>query len=77
MDNNAVTADEAQAVPSPPGRERGDGWLPSGWRRFARIALVCYVIVAVFGAVYGIVRLVSPDTPGSAATIWDSAWLDH
>ena len=70
MDNHVVTADGAQAVPPPPGRERDDGWLPPGWRRFARIALVCYVVVAVFGVVYGIVRLISPDTPASAAVIW-------
>ncbi len=42
--------------------------LPSRWRRFGSIALVCYVLVGVFGATYGIVRLISSDS--TTAVIW-------
>ena len=44
--------------------------LPSKYWRLARTALVCYVIVAIFGATYLIVRLVSPDASASTAVIW-------
>jgi hypothetical protein len=70
MGDRAVIASDQQAeLPAPTMRQRVVR-LPSKWWQLGRIALVCYAIVGVFGATYGIVRLVSPDAPASTAVIW-------
>jgi hypothetical protein len=70
MGNRAAITSSQQAEPPAPTMRQRVVRLPSKCWRLARTALVCYVIVAVFGAPYLIVRLVSPDAPASTAVIW-------
>jgi hypothetical protein len=48
----------------------GTSWLPSNKRRFFRVTLAGYAVVAIFGATYAIVRAVSPDSSITTAIIW-------
>jgi hypothetical protein len=66
-DRAAVESDQQTKPPALTLRHR-IARLPSRWRRFGSVALVCYALVGVFGATYGIVRLISPES--STAVIW-------
>lgn len=67
MDIAKATASDQQVDSSPPSLRAK---LPYRWRRRTSTVLVCYALVVVFGAVFGIVRLTAPNTSISTAVIW-------
>jgi hypothetical protein len=70
MDNHkALALDSHSLSPLETVRRRVVG-LPSQWRRFGGSLLACYAIVAVFGATYGIVSLISADNSPSVGVVW-------
>lgn len=70
MDSGSVAASDRQAKPPRRTLRQRIALLPPSWRRTGGIAVVCYLIVAVFGVTYGIVRLASPGTSVGVAVVW-------
>jgi len=70
MDERAALAPDKRAGPLWRSLRRRFAKLPPRWWRFGGILLASYAIAAIFGATYGIVRLVSAGTSHSAAVIW-------
>jgi hypothetical protein len=65
-----TAASDQHGEPPPPSQRRSASSAPSNWRRFGGVALVWYVIVAVFGVTYAIVLRVSPNSSVHTAAIW-------
>jgi hypothetical protein len=70
MDDRAIPAPGIQAGSRTHAVRRRIAELPHRWQRFGSILLACYAVIVVFGATYGIVRLVTGGTSPTTAIAW-------